>query len=114
MAAANEFVLHHFRLRPIQEFASECFLDFGVAAWDCVADYYTVWRRREMFAFITMKDVDAELLKHRRHRRIHVKVRSGYVMTACLEHPGKGSHRGAADADQVVVHLRIALPDYRI
>src|ERR1043165_741608 len=99
MTSANELFLHDFRLRAIEQLATERFLHFGITARDCVADDHAVRRRREILASKSLCDVDAELLQHRRHRWIDILIRSSDVMPASLKHPGEGSHRGAADAD---------------
>src|SRR6185503_2485580 len=96
---ANELFFHDLRLRSIKEFAFERFFDFRISARDCVTDDHAVRKGREMFAFVTVEDVDAEVLQHRGHRWIDVLVRSGDVMSACLKHAGERSHRGSADAD---------------
>ena len=89
---ANKLFFHDFRLRSIEKFAPECFFDFGIAARDRIADDHAVRRGREMFALESLRDVDAERLKHRRHRRIDVLIRSGNVMAARLKHTGERSH----------------------
>jgi hypothetical protein len=99
VSPANELFLHDFGLRAIEKFAFECFFDFRIATRNRVADDHTIGRGREMFAFVTVEDVDAELFEHRRHRRIDVQVRAGHVMAARLKHAGQRSHRCSANAD---------------
>ena len=78
---------------------AESFLYFRITTRDSVADDDAIGRGREVFAFVAVRDVDAELFEHRGHRRIDVQVRSGYVMAARLKHAGQRSHRCSANAD---------------
>src|ERR1044072_6908097 len=99
MSTTNELFLHHFSLRAIEKFALESLFDFWITTRDRVADDHTIRRGREMFAFVTMENVDAELLEHRRHRRIDVQIRASHLVAARLKHARQGGHRRSTNAD---------------
>src|ERR1041384_7367072 len=98
MTSANEFFLHNFRLRTVEEFPPQSFFDFRVTTRNRIANNDTVRRGREMFAFVSVGDVDAQFLEHRRHWWIDVQIGTSNVMPARLKHAGQRSHRGSANS----------------
>src|SRR6185503_8758238 len=99
MTSTNKLFLDHFCLRTVKKFAFESFFYFRVTTRNCITDDHAIGRGREMFALISVRDVDAQSFEHRRHWWIDVQVRSSDVMTSCLEHTGEGSHRCSANSD---------------
>ena len=79
---ANEFLFEHFGKGAIRKFASEHLFDFRVAARNRVANNNEVGRRVQVLRLITLHDGNSQALKHRRHRRIDILVRSGDTMSA--------------------------------
>ena len=78
-----------------------------------VANDDDVWLPLEVAIAKALHQADARARKLRRHRRIHVLVRSTDLVTCRLEQLGHSAHPGTADANKVnlqVFPLRRRMP----
>ncbi len=104
-SAANEFFLEDFRQRAVKHPAIEHSFDFGIATRNRVPDHHAIRRRIEMRHVVPLHQADADSLQHRGHRRIHIFIGARDPMTTRLQHSRQRGHRGAADSNQVIMHL---------
>ena len=103
LPAADEELLQCLGQRDVPQPALKDGLDLLVASAHRVADDDQVGLVDEILGVVALHHADALLFEHRNHRRVHVLVGAGHVVTAFLQQRGHGAHRRAADPHHVDV-----------
>ena len=75
-----------------------------IAPADRVADHDHVGRRLEIHRIEAERVLDTQLVQLGGHGRIDALIRAGDPVPFRLQQAGQGSHGGAGDSDQVIVH----------
>ena len=92
------------RAGGVRQSAIEYFFHQRIAARDHVADHANIGIQIELIDAVTFDEFDALCRELRAHRRIHIGVATGDLVSGSARDGRDAAHEGAANAEDVNVH----------